>query len=720
MIRQRTPTAALLLLVLAACQDDGGVTPPITPTDSGHVFTYTRPAGAPALQSVSVRGTFNGWGETPMAQLPDGSWHVLVQLDSVKQQYKFFINGEWPHDMCYDETWGHPEEEYWVDPDADGCEDDGYGGGNALLLFGQQLGLGFVHSASSPAHVSAADGRLSIRFRVNAGQLQSATLTAGAQTFPMHLQLRRGTQEVWRASVPEGTTSYRITVAQETGAQEFGPYNAPAAPFRAVEWVRQGVGYQIFPERFWNGDPTNDSLGPATDAYHFLHPDLRGSPPVLTEQWDGPITHMHCCSQYFGGDLQGIIDRLDHLEALGVTLLYLNPIFTSGSAHGYDASDFMEIAPNFGTEQTARTLIDAARARGIRVMWDFVPNHVGVGHWAFQHAVHNGTSSPYWNWFRFHVPQDSIRVGDGRHYDGWWGIGRLPELTTTRADVFEHLMSVTRYWTEFGFDGIRVDVPEEIENPREFFRAFRNTAKSINPDAYLIAEVWSRSPIWLQGDEFDSLMNYAIGLAVIQSFVIGGKNGGAAAQDMTQLYMDYPEAATAMQFNIISSHDTHRLLTLLGAGTLGHTPSAVGLARGRLASAMLYALPGIPVTFQGDECGFLGAHGGAPYYDQHRYPIQWNSCNPEILAHYRRLAELRQTLPALRSPVIRTPAGVGPLLSFSRGEPGAGEILAVFNRALDGQAFTLPAGTWADAASGQTVSGTIQLEPLGWYYLERR
>jgi cyclomaltodextrinase / maltogenic alpha-amylase / neopullulanase len=682
----------------------------------GHLFRYAPPAGAPAVVSVSLRGSFNGWGETPMAQLPDGSWRVHVPLGDGRHQYKFFINGDWPADMCFDQTWGHAAHDYWIDPDADGCDPDGHGGQNAYVQVGE-VGLGFVHQPTSPAHVSAADGRVSIRFTVTAGRMASAVVTVGADTFPAHLQLRQGSQEIWRALVPEGSTAYGVTATASTGTESFGPYGVPGTLFRAVPWVGEAVGYQIFPERFWNGDRSNDEHGPATDAYHYLHPSFRYGPPILTEAWNGPMEHNHCCHQYFGGDLQGVAEKLDHLDALGVSLVYLNPIFTSGSAHGYDTYDYFEIAPNFGDEQTVRDLLGAARGRGMRLMWDFVPNHVGVGHWAFQHAVQHGDTSAYWNWFYFRVPHTEIQVGNNTHYDGWWGVGELPELNTAHAAVHAHLMEATRYWTEVGFDGIRVDVPESIRNRAQFFPAFRQAAKAVNPDVYLVGEVWGRNPGWLRGDEFDSLMNYAIGLDVIRMFALGWMTAGTAAQDMTRLYADYPEAATAMQFNIISSHDTSRLLTLLGGGTMGMTPSAIALGRQRLASALLYALPGVPITFQGDECAFLGVAGSG---DQHRYPFQWDACDLAMLSHYRGLGELKRNLPALRSAAIRVPAATGSVLSFYRGEPGVGEVLALFNGANESRTVALPAGNWADAATGQAVNGSADLGPLGWLYLERR
>jgi cyclomaltodextrinase / maltogenic alpha-amylase / neopullulanase len=712
--------AGLLLLLLAvltgACGDSSAPAEPPPPPE-GHTFTYRPRAGSPAIQSVSVRGDFNNWGERLLLRQPDGTWSAVVALPNGRHRYKFYINGEWPRDMCFDEKWGDPSNGYLVDAGAAECEPDGEGGQNAVVLLGVAPELGYRHVPGQAGFVSAAAGRVSIRFRAGRNRVVSAQLMAGAQSYPMHLQLSTSSQDIWRVSVPEGTSSYRISVTTASGTTEQGPYSVPGGLFRAVPWVGDAVGYQIFPERFWNGDSSNDGETIATDAWHFLHPSFRHPEPVLSTQWNAPMESHHCCHQYYGGDLQGVIDRLDHLSALGVTLIYLNPIFLAGSAHGYDGFDYLRIAPNFGDEQTARRLLTAARARGMRIIWDFVPNHVGVGHAAFLDAIEKGTASPYWEWFRFRVPAAQVQIGNGAHYDGWWGLGSLPELNTATSAVHAHLMEVTRYWTEFGFDGIRVDVPESVRNPRQFFPAFRQAAKSVNPDVYLIGEVWGRNPLWLQGDEFDSLMNYALGLDVVRRLAAGEISAAAAANEMALLYADYPEASTAMQFNIISSHDTSRLLTLLGGGGRGSTPNAGLLARHRFASALLYALPGVPVTFQGDECAFLGAVANR---DEQRYPMQWQSCDPAMVAHYVQLAALKRTAAALRSPVVRSTAAQGPVLSFYRGEPGAGEVLAVFNSAADTRNVALPAGSWSDLVTGETLNGSATLNALGWRYLERR
>jgi glycosidase len=712
----------VLLLAPGACDPSGAVEADPPPPPDAWVFSYTPPRGAPAVTAVAVAGSFNDWSTTatPMVRQSDGSWQVrLTPQAAGPHEYKFHINGTWPSDMCRDTRWGDPARDYWIDARAMGCVPDGLGGQNAVAnvgLLGDTVSLGLHHDPQSPAHLSVADGRLSVRFRATR-QVQSATLYAGDLVVPMHRQLAYRLHDVWRGTLPKGTPSYRI-VAQAAGStQSLGPFTAPGALFESVPWVGASVGYQIFPERFQNGNAGNDEQAITTDEYAYLHPTQRGTPPTRSA-WSDPPNAQHCCHQYFGGDLQGVVDRLDHLQSLGVTLLYLNPIFRAGSAHGYDTWDYLQVDSALGDEQVLRTLIDQARARGMRVMWDFVPNHVGVGNPAFQDAIQKGPASEFWSWFTFKVPFEQVQAGNGNHYNGWWGFGGLPELNTRNAAVRAHLMGAVRKWTEFGFDGIRVDVPGDIDNRAEFFREFRQVAKAIDPDVYLVGEIWQRSPSWLQGDEFDALMNYAIGQDVIERFARGEMTAAVASGLMAQLYAEYPEASAAMQFNVISTHDNARVLTKLGGGRLGATPGPEALARQRLASAMLYAVPGVPVTFQGDECAFLGL-GGGDNREENRYPLQWASCDQAMLAHYRALARLKRENPALASPAIRFHGADGSLLSWFRGEPGPGEVLAIFNGGSTSRSLALPAGAWTDAVTGQAVTGSADVAALGWRWLRR-
>ncbi|AWR85445.1 alpha amylase catalytic region [Meiothermus taiwanensis WR-220] len=687
-------------------------------------FTYDPPYGL-EVRSVSLRGSFNNWAELPMQKTEEGVWRVTVELPPGPIQYKFFINGQWPKDMCEDETFGTPQ----VDAEAEGCTDDGQGGKNALREVGRVAdgpteagGLALEHDPSQPRFVSQAAGRLSVRFQVPAGSIRAAVLRA-ERDHPFALQLTTPEGETWRVALPPGLRQYRIGVVDKEGREHtFGPFEVPARVFRAVDWVAGRVGYQIFPERFWNGDPRNDRQALETSQARFDQ-TWSGKPPYLS-RWIDPPGDYHCCQQYYGGDLAGVLERLPHLRALGVNLIYFNPLFDSGSAHGYDTHDYVKVSPKFGDNALLKRLLTEARRQGIRVIFDFVPNHTGLGHWAFQDVVKKGPKSRYWDWY--FIRRWPFTPGDGRAYVGWAGLGSLPKLNTAHPEVQDYLIRVSRFWLNFGFDGIRVDVANEIST--EFVRKWRAALKALKPEVYLVGEVWDLRPQYLQGDQFDSLMNYTLGrggsppaMGGLLGFARGGplQSGRRVLGELARVYATYPEAVAAMGFNLIGSHDTPRVLTDLGGGGLRDTPSPEALARLRLASAMLYALPGASVIFQGEECGFTGERGVWPINELYRYPIQWDRCRADVLQHYRLLGRLKGQLKAFQSPLFRTHLGEGPLMAFLRGEGGPGEVLAAFNNGLEAAPLPLPPGQWRDAVEGRVYQGQVLLAGLGWRYLER-
>lgn len=695
--------------------------------DGTWTFTYRPPADAGSIDSVTVPGSFNNWDTEAdaMEQQMDGTWEITLELEPGRQEYKFFINGEWPEDMEEDRQWGREGHDYQIDPLADDYSGDGHGGQNAVLNLdpdeAQPEGVGFRHDPERAEFVSRASGEVSVRFRASSGSVENAVLIEGNGTeHEMNRQLSYPGRDVWRTALEDTPEEYRIVVEHEDGSDEHGPYSLGDELFESVDWVGDSVGYQIFPERFANSNPDADFDERAqaaldTDSYNFKDSEhwTWDGEPFFEEGWEGPITDRHCCHQYFGGDLDGIRDRLDYLEDLGVSLLYMTPIFESGSVHGYDAHDYLNVAPNFGDEETLEALLEEAEARDMRVMWDFVPNHVGTGHWAFQEALEDGEDSEYWDWFFFHTDAESVEVGmpENEHYDSWWGLGNLPELHTAHPPVLEHLLEVTEYWSEFGFDGIRVDVPGDIRNRDEFFPAFRETAKDVSEDIYLVGEVWQRDPGWLGGDEFDSLMNYAIGQDVIEQFVSGDRDAASAATEMARLYGQYPEASVAMQFNIISSHDTARLLTLISGENIDGSADDADLERVRMAATMLYSLPGMPVTYQGDELGFLG-DGEGPH-ERNRYPVQWDEGNYELADFYSSLAEVKTGTGALSSPVIAAIESEGEVLGFRRGEAGPGAVHVLANPSDQAVEVELPAGSFEPVLDDETGGDTIQSESDG-------
>lgn len=575
----------------------------------------------------------------------------------------------------------------------------------------------FRHDPADPADLSEVPDGVAVRLRVHGDPTAAPRITFDGRVEMMQRQSSVADSLVYRYLLPATAARYGFETHLDGASRSLGPFVVPAQRFRAVPWVGRSVGYQVFPERFANGDPSNDSLALRTDEWEFLSPRLRGAPPTLS-RWDDAPGPSHCCHQYFGGDLQGLRDRLAHLDSLGVTLLYLNPIFSAGSAHGYDTWDYLAVEPSLGDEPLLRTLVREARARGIRIIWDFVPDHVGVGHPGFRAALARGAGSPFAGWFSWKVPPAQAEPGNADHYATFANIGAMPKLATTDPVVRAHLMDAVRKWTALGFAGLRVDVPWELADAGGFLRELRRTAKALDPAQYLVGEYWERGPEWLRGDGFDALMNYAAGEGVIERAVAGTITADSAARALSRLLAAYPEAATAMQFNVISTHDNARLLTKMGGGDLGATASPEAKARQRLASAMLFALPGVPVTFQGDECAFLGTGGGGSG-ERNRYPMQWARCDTAMVAHYARLARLRRAEPALTSAAILAVGADGPVLRWIRGERHHREVLALFNTGRPEASVALPAGTWTDLVRGSQVSAAVRLESYGWRWFRR-
>lgn len=396
------------------------------------------------------------------------------------------------------------------------------------------------------------------------------------------------------------------------------------------DWVKHAVFYQVFPDRF------------ARSGRVALQPSG-------LEAWGAPPT-VH---GYKGGDLYGVADRLDHLEDLGVTAIYLNPVFASGCNHRYHTHDYFAVDPMLGGDAALRHLLDAAHGRGMRVVLDGVFNHASRGFLPFHDLLENGEASPYRDWFHVHgFPLGAYGEGGVRpQYECWWGLPALPKLNTGTPEVREYLLRVAEHWLAFGADGWRLDVPNEIDDD-EFWRAFRRRCRAVNPDAYLVGEIWDDARRWLQGDQFDAVMNYPLGRAVLGfaareiDVAEVARCGYKAIPPLTaegfvktleSELARHPRAIVEAQLNLLGSHDTPRVARIVRGDA-----SAV-----RIAWLLQFTLPGAPCVYYGDEVGLDGGHDpdcreGMPW-DR---PDAWDR---ERLAWLRDLARLRHAHPALRT-----------------------------------------------------------------------
>lgn len=460
-------------------------------------------------------------------------------------------------------------------------------------------------------------------------------------------------------------------------------------------WVADAVFYQVFPDRF------------ARSA--------RIVAPGPLEDWDVPPTR----HGFKGGDLLGVAERLDHLTELGITAIYLNPIFSSASNHRYHTFDYMAVDPLLGGDQAFRELLDAAHARGMRVILDGVFNHASRGFWPFHHVLETGRQSPYRDWFYFNTdlldsgrqirayPDEPLRDaletdwGDVHvagvksletlGYRAWWDLPALPKLNTDNPVVREYIFGVAEHWLRFGADGWRLDVAGEIEDP-EFWREFRRRVHAVNPDAYIVAEIWREDPDVLNGDRFDTLMNYPLAEAIV-SFIGGPRlqmeilgqhaelarhvqpqDAPAFAARLERALTVYRPTTTRAMLNVLDTHDTPRLLTMVGGDR----------ATVLMSWLAVMTLPGAPCIYYGDE---IGLPGEMDPDCRRAFPWDRAAWDEEIFTWLKALIALRHGETVLRHGETRIAAADGMAIAYLRSD--ARDAILVALNAGD-EATTLP------------------------------
>jgi neopullulanase len=426
------------------------------------------------------------------------------------------------------------------------------------------------------------------------------------------------------------------------------------------KWVKNAVFYQIFPDRF-------------ARSPRIKHP--RG---IRFKPWGSPPQEQG----YQGGDLLGVVDKLDYLQALGITALYLNPVFSSASNHGYHTFDYCQVDPLLGGNDALRELLDEAHGRGMYVVLDGVFNHASRGFWPFHHVLENGGNSPYIDWFTVHDWPLRPYVHDAKNphnYAAWWDLPALPKLNTDNPGVRDYLLGVARNWIEFGVDGWRLDVPGEIDDDG-FWQEFRQEVKAANPQAYIVGEIWSDARRWLQGDQFDAVMNYLFTVPAINFFAaetvrldykkenydlrpFDAADFGQAIDKMLDLY-DWQ--INLAQLNLLGSHDTARALWVMG-----EDKSAL-----RLALLCMMTMPGAPCIYYGDEIGFSA--GDDPLC---REAFPWDEeedWDKELLATIQRATALRHRYLALRTGSYEVLYAKGEVFAYRR-VLGDEEAIVIFN-----------------------------------------
>ena len=377
------------------------------------------------------------------------------------------------------------------------------------------------------------------------------------------------------------------------------------------DWIQDAIFYQIFPDRFENGDPNNDPSNKVS----------WGSKPSI---WD-----------FQGGDLRGVIQRLDYIQDLGANAIYLNPIFESSSNHRYNTRDYYMIDPKLGAMEDFDELLRSAHNRGIRVILDGVFNHCGRGFFAFNDVLENQAQSSYKDWFYINrFPVRAYGRGKAEDYEAWWKFKSLPKLNIQNPEVRAYVLQVAKFWLERGADGWRLDVPTEIDEV-EFWSEFRAAVKSVNPDAYLVGEIWEIEPDWVGPEIFDGLMNYPLRDALLDLLTPPGGVLNKFIETIKTLLGAYPTENTNAHYLPLGSHDTVRIATALKGDE----------QRILTAFTFQFFYPGAPAIYYGDE---VGLKGGKDPDNRRAFNWEKGTWNHRLLEHLKNLALLRSELPQLR------------------------------------------------------------------------
>ena len=466
------------------------------------------------------------------------------------------------------------------------------------------------------------------------------------------------------------------------------------ADFTTPDFARGAVMYQILPDRFYkSGDcDLTEKLRPFT--VHASWDEMPDYTPDAEGNW---------CGDFFGGNLNGVREKLPYLKDLGVEVIYFNPIFMAYSNHRYDTADYKRIDPMLGTEAEFKALCDEAHSMGIRIVLDGVFSHTGSNSVYFdaKHVFGNGAvsnpDSPYREWYRFrHYPDD---------YDAWWNMPTLPNVEEVTPSYIHYIIedddSVAAHWLGLGADGFRLDVVDEL--PDEFVCKLKKRIRSIKPDALLLGEVWEDasnkrtygvSRRYFVDGELDSTMNYPWRTAIL-NYIRGLDDGSALGETVMTIAENYPPQVLSCVMNLLGSHDTPRILTALvddfrgsreekAARTLSYEDRKTALERLRAAAFLQFTLPGMASIYYGDEAGMEGFDDP---FCRRTYP--WGREDTALRAYYRSLCRLKKELPALRHGDVRvTAAGEGRIAFTRTAQEQRAEVFV--NRSHE--VWTLPEG----------------------------
>ena len=721
------------------------------------------------VNEIYLVGSMNDWNlkTDRMIEISKGVYGVSLLLKPGEYQYKFLENGM----------------NYITDQRATNFSDDGFGGKNSVLIVDETFekvniikgdGLFLNYGISTYQSLESVNplSPISIEFKAKAhiNDVEEIYLLVkkdtSSQLYLMDQVADDGSFEYFQKVIPliseneefdycfiyyDGDNRLYLLDRGFSSINDEDKYfhysKALVQPFFTPDWVKNGIIYQIFTDRFYDGSvennptfeewyyngvntppPDGELLNKYTEYYHIVdewndysglvkspyhYPDSEGYQPDY--------------NSFYGGDINGIYQKLDYLEDLGVTIIYFNPLFESKSNHKYDAVDYMKLDPHFGTEEEFKLFVREAHDRGIKIILDVAFNHTGETFWAFQDGMKNGPESKYYDWYewkKWPIPDlsktDNFKPID--YYECWWGYGHMPNLNfdfdqnnpsensikdislaNPNWEVVNYVLDVGEYWiSDMDLDGFRLDVPNEV--PFWFWKLFRDKVKSIKPDAYLVGELWSNAVDWVNDDYFDGVMNYAYFKdPVMRFFNTRQCTAKDFDRDLKQGLLSYPVQATQVMMNLIDSHDTFRYLESCNGDI------------SKLEMAVLFQMTyvGTPHIWYGDEIGMMGAHD-----PDCRRPFDWDYTeDPNKLAlhdHYKKLIQIRKDYSSLRTGAFSTLIADDMVYGFLRSDEES-SIAVVLNNDTKINKITIPLDTdyALDLLTGKEYvvkDGLVQIE----------
>jgi len=660
-------------------------------------FSYQAPTIG--FHSVGICGDFTAWQIIPLTDV-GGSYEYLTYLYPGTYRYKFVVDDLWI-----------------ADPQNPHREADPFGGENSLLIVkGIPKAITWNDLQKTPEALIGSITPPQMPYATNQGLCTILKSSATALEIRFHwftelpcsvlMSINNQIRELRHLGIVdritiyhcmldisnlEGLSLYFVLVKGNTryyysykGFHSTSELPLPIAImpqdlplFEVPDWIAHGVIYQIFPDRFCNGNPDinpdfrewyydscktpppqGKQLAPHQEYFHFVE-DWEDTSALVQSPYL-PLGKPDWWS-FYGGDIAGIISKLDYLRDLGISIIYLNPLWQAKSNHKYDAADFLKIDPHFGSEQELKNLVSQAHQRGIRIILDVAFNHTGETFWAFRDCLAKGPFSEYWNWYDWHkypLPDPlPVDFDPKEYYQCWWGIKDMPDLNydlsrmhpdenkikdishaVVNTPVVEHILQCVDYWLgKMDLDGFRLDVPDEV--PYWFWELFRSRVKSIKADAWLVGEIWHNAEDWISPRYFDSVMNYAYFKNPVIDYLISGLISLDEFQaKILEGFARYPFHAAKAMMNLLGGHDTIRIIEL----ALGD------IRKVQLAMIFQFCFVGTPHIYYGDEIGMGGKRD-----PDNRRPFDWKWENNRAAVFLRvfvkELIQLRKKYPALIS-----------------------------------------------------------------------